>query len=406
MTQQTLLCERHVALGAKMVDFAGWLMPIQYPKGIVAEHLATRRGAGLFDVSHMGRFSVRGPNVMSFLQRFLTNDASTLTPGQSHYTLLANPAGGAIDDAYLYQLAEADYLLVVNASNAGKDFAHLRSHLTSFKDVELTDLSSTLGMVALQGPKSEGILAGLIEKGHLPVSKRNALSQVTLCGAPITLARTGYTGEPVCFELFVPLAALGTVWDTLLERGAEPIGLGARDTLRLEAGLPLYGHEFGIGPDGVEMPILACPVARYAVSFDKKRGDFSGAAALKQQAEALKRYAAGDFTQTSALPKVIRAFRLIDSGIARAGAVVYDKGTPVGWVTSGTMAPYWVPAMDGATPQLTNDRGQRALGLAMVDATVAADAVLEIEVRDRKLKTQLVRRNLENRKTDTAWAVV
>jgi aminomethyltransferase len=404
--KQTVLCGRHIALGARMADFAGWEMPIQYAGGIVAEHLATRRGAGLFDVSHMGRFHVFGRGALGFVQRFLTNNALNLAPGQSQYTLLANPAGGAIDDAYLYQVGEADYLLVVNASNAGKDFEYLASHVGGFEGVELVDLSDTLAMVALQGPTAEGMLAALLEKGALPVPKRNALSQGRLCGAEVTIARTGYTGEPVCFEVFVPVEAAGTLWDTLTARGAEPVGLGARDTLRLEAGLPLYGHEFGDGPDGAEIPILACPVARYGVSFDAAKGDFVGKAALMRQAEALKRYAAGDFSTTDDLPKVIRPFRLLDSGIARAGAVVYDKDSPVGWVTSGTMAPYWVPAQENGRLRLTDERGQRAIGLAIVSPEVSAEAIVETEVRGRRLKTQLDRRNLDNRTTDTAFAVV
>ena len=404
--KKTVLCEQHIALGARMTDFAGWQMPIQYPKGIVAEHLATRSGAGLFDVSHMGRFGIRGTGALSFLQHLLTNNALNISPGQSQYTLLANPAGGAIDDAYLYQLADADYLLVVNASNAPKDFDYLSSHLSSFKDVELTDLSEHIAMIALQGPQAEIILKPLIKHGSLPAPKRNALSHAVLFDVKTIIARTGYTGEPVCFELFIPADAVGTIWDTLIAQGAEPIGLGARDTVRLEAGLPLYGHEFGIGPDGTEIPILACPVARYAVDFDKAKGTFAGASALKQQADALKRYASGDFSQTAALPKVIRPFRLADSGIARAEAIVYHNDAPVGYVTSGTMAPYWITADEHGVPRLTDQRSQRAVGLAMIAPNIPSDALLETDVRGRRLKMQLVRRNLENRKNNIATAVL
>ncbi len=406
MMKQTILCSRHTALGAKMVDFAGWYMPIQYPGGIVAEHLATRRNAGLFDVSHMGRFHVCGPGAIAFLQAHLTNNVLNLTPGQSHYTILANPNGGAIDDAWLYQLADADYLLIVNASNAPKDLQHLRSNIAAFDGVELTDISDTLAMVALQGPKSESILTGLIENGQLPRAKRNALSTAKLCGVDAVIARTGYTGEPICFEVFISADTVGTLWDNLIAKGAEPIGLGARDTLRLEAALPLYGHEFGLGPDGKEIPILTCPIAKFAVSFDDAKGDYPGRTALLRQAEALKRYAAGDFSRTADLPGIIRPFRLADNGIARAGAVVYDQDGPVGFVTSGTMAPYWIPATSEDTMRLTDQRGQRAVGLVMVSSTVPADALLEVDVRGRRLKMQLVRRNLENRKSDTAFAVV
>jgi aminomethyltransferase len=180
----------------------------------------------------------------------------------------------------------------------------------------------------------------------------------------------------------------------------------ARDTLRLEAALPLYGHEFGLDPDGSEIPILACPVAKYAVSFDANKGDYTGKAALLRQAEALKRYAAGDFTQTADLPGLIRPFRVIDAGIVRAGAIVYDNRTPVGYVTSGTMAPFWVPETQGDSIRLTEQRAQRAPRAGDGQAERAADTLLEAEVRGRRLKLKLVRRNLENRKSDTAFAVM
>jgi aminomethyltransferase len=156
-------------------------MPIQYPQGIVAEHLATRRSAGLFDVSHMGRFQIRGRGAVPFLQAHLTNNVLNLTPGQSQYTILANPDGGAIDDAYLYQLAEGSYLLVVNASNALKDWQYLRSMQEAFEAAEMTDVSNSMAMIALQGPGAQDILAGLLEKRELPTPKRNALSEAALC---------------------------------------------------------------------------------------------------------------------------------------------------------------------------------------------------------------------------------
>lgn len=389
-----------------MADFAGWEMPIQYAGGIVAEHLATRKNAGLFDVSHMGRFRIRGEKTADFLQRFLTNNILNLSPGDSQYTIMANPEGGVIDDAYLYQLDRSDYLLVVNASNAQTDFEYLRSHVSAFDGVTLTDISESLAMIALQGPQSETILRTLLEDGTLPPKRRNALSRAAVCGAQATVARTGYTGEPICFEVFIAAEAVGLLWDALLDGGAEPVGLGARDTLRLEAGLPLYGHEFGVGPDGAEIGALACPIARYAVSFDQSKGEYVGKAALLRQAEARKRYAAGDFSQTSDLPRVIRSFRLTDSGVARAETVVYDRDKPVGSVTSGTVAPYWVTSKDGDTWRLTDQTGRRAIGLALVAPEVVFDAVLEADVRQRRLKMRLVRRNLDNRSGDIALAEI
>ena len=404
--KRTVLYDRHNDLGAKMADFAGWSMPIQYPKGIVAEHLATRKRAGLFDVSHMGRFRINGVKATDFLQRLLSNDVLNLSPGTSQYTLLANPQGGAIDDAYLYQLDASDYLLVVNASNAQKDLTYLLEHLSGFDGVRLTDQTDSLAMVAVQGPQSQTLLGELVEAGSLPERRRNALSRVTLCGAEAITARTGYTGEPICFEVFIASEAVGTLWEVLLERGAEPVGLGARDTLRLEAALPLYGHEFGIGPDGGEIPVLACPIAKFAVSFNERKGNYVGKNALLRQAETLKRYTKGDFSDTAAVEGIIRPFRLLDSGIARAGAVVYDTDSPVGYVTSGTAAPYWTAAAKGHTTRLIDESNRRSIGLAMIAPHVPADAVLEADVRGRRLKMQLVRRNLDNRSGDVALAVV
>ncbi len=404
--RQTILYSRHLELNARMADFAGWQMPIQYAKGIVAEHLATRKNAGLFDVSHMGRFRVKGAKAAEFLQQILTNNALNLSPGDSHYTLLANEQGGVNDDAYLYQLDRSDYLLVVNASNAGKDFEYLRSHLSAFDDVTLANVSDSLSMIALQGPQSETLLRRLTDGAALPPPRRNALSRLRLCGAEAVVARTGYTGEPICFEICIAAEAVGPLWDALIEVGAEAVGLGARDTLRLEAGLPLYGHEYGTAPGGGEIPALACPIARYAVNFDSTKGHYVGKEALQRQAQARKRYAAGDVSNTTDLPKIIRPFRLLDSGIARDQAIVYDADTPVGVVTSGTMAPYWVATKEDQRWRLTDQQARRAIGLALVGPHVPVDAVLEVDVRGRRLKMQLVRRNLDNRSADVALAVV
>ncbi|MBE0534058.1 MAG: glycine cleavage system aminomethyltransferase GcvT, partial [Phycisphaerae bacterium] len=291
MTDQrrTVLYDRHVAAGGRMVDFAGWRMPVQYGEGIVAEHLWTRKHASIFDVSHMGRFVFRGWGALPFLQYVLTNDASRLAVGQSQYTILADEGGAAVDDAYLYRFWDGAYLLVVNAANKDKDAAHLRSGLEGFKDVKMNDVSESLAMIALQGPGSEAILGELLEIGKLPPAGRNALCTAMICETEVWLGRTGYTGEPVCFELMFPCDAAEEIWDALVRHGARPAGLGARDTLRLEAGLPLYGHEYGLDEKGQEIPILACPLARFGVSFAEAKGDFVGRAALGRQREALER---------------------------------------------------------------------------------------------------------------------
>ena len=196
---RTVFYDQHVALGANMVEFAGWEMPVFYPTGIVEEHLATRKGAGLFDVSHMGRFILRGKGALPFLQHVLSNNAEALdirTVG-AQYTLIPTETGGAVDDAYLYRFVEDEYLLVVNAANREKDWEHFQRFLKDFKDVELTDQTAQITMLALQGPQSRAILEDIIEKGSFPEPARNAVSTVTISGVRVRVARTGYTGEPL-----------------------------------------------------------------------------------------------------------------------------------------------------------------------------------------------------------------
>lgn len=390
-----------------MVDFAGWQMPIQYPQGIVAEHLTTRKHAGLFDVSHMGRFSLTGDGAPAFLRHVLTNDCEKLTAGQAQYTILANDTGGAIDDAFLYRLTAEKFLLVVNASNKEKDWAHLQEQVFGFSDVVLEDVSDEVAMLALQGPKSETILQSIITEGTLPEPKRNALGKVSIGGTQVWAARTGYTGEPACFELFIPAAegALA-VWDKLIEAEAGPIGLGARDTLRLEAGLPLYGHELGTGKDGKEIPIYAIAQAGFAISFTDPNRQFIGRQALEAQAHAKIFYKSQDYSETAALPKMVRQMRLLDKGIARDGAAVYYESRPVGWVSSGTMVPFWEYKKNGQAVQLTDEHSQRAVGLCMIEPNVSVGSEIEIEVRGRKLKAKIVAKNLENHQDSTAYAVI
>ena len=390
--QKTVLHGRHVALGARMVEFAGWEMPLQYPGGIVAEHLKTRRFAGLFDVSHMGRFAFRGAGALPFLQHVLTSSAAALEVGQSQYTIIPNERGGAVDDAYLYRFFENEYLLVVNAANRQKDWDHLQAARTAFAQVEMTDESHGVAMLSLQGPLSKQMLAGLLESGSLPEPRRNALSIVTIGGSRILLARTGYTGEPLCFEMFLPREAAGAVWDLMVSRGASPVGLGARDTLRLEAGLPLYGHELGIDPEGREIPIFACPLAKTAVSFSPLKGEFIGRAALQRQHEEFKRVLQHDQAPREVLPRVTMPIAMLGKSIARAGAKVLsaDGKEVAGYVTSGTMVPYWKTQGEGLAVQLTDQTGLRAIGLAMVDSRLRAGQPIQVEVRGRRAEAVIV----------------
>ena len=389
--EKTILHDRHLALKAQMVDFGGWDMPIQYPAGILQEHLATRKRAGLFDVSHMGRFRVAGRGALPFLQRVLTNNAAALAVGKSHYSILANANGGAIDDAYLYRFTDGEFLLVVNAANRQKDWNHLQAALAEFADVALEDQSEALAMISLQGPESLRILTPLIESGSLPEAKRNALSSGAMFGQPVLIARTGYTGEPLGFELFVPAALAGRIWDALCEGGAAPVGLGARDTLRLEAGLPLYGHEFGIDRDGRDIPILAVGAAKIAVSFAPEKGEFLGKAALQKQFDALQAFKQADFSRIAALPRRVRLLALTGKGIARAGDRVFQQDTPVGYVTSGTMTPYWKTQGDGDAFRLLDETGKRAIALALLESSLPEGAALDVEIRGKRTEAVIVR---------------
>ncbi len=405
--RKTVLHDRHVALGARMVEFGGWRMPLQYPSGIVQEHLATRRSAGLFDVSHMGRFAFRGPGALGFLQHVLTNDAARLAVGEAQYTIAAHAEGGAVDDAYLYRFDAEEYLLVVNAANRRKDLDHFQAVLPDFAGVEpvqygsvWTDRSDEQAMLSLQGPLSGQILAGLIDSGRLPEPpQRNRLSTATIRGRRVRVARTGYTGEPLCFELFAPAEEAAALWDLLVEAGVSPVGLGARDTLRLEANLPLYGHELGADPDGRDIPVLASPSAAGAVSLSPRKGDFIGRGALGRQHEAFKKIACGDFSSLDDLPRIVRPVAVTGKAIARAGDRVFGAdGRHVGYVTSGTMVPYW--KIEGeSTDAGRNETGMRPIGLALLDGRLGEGDDLSIEVRGRRAGAVVVSRHLRSEGT-------
>ncbi len=388
--QKTVFNENHRAAGGKMVDFAGWEMPIQYTDGIVKEHLTTRRYSGLFDVSHMGRFIISGFDALNFIQYALTNDGSTLAVGLSQYTIIPTATGGAIDDAYLYRFEEDCFLLVVNASNIQKDWDHLHTLTEKFDDIKIENVSESIAMLAFQGADAEGILTKLIETGQMPKPPRNSLSEVTIKGLQVKIGRTGYTGEPVCFELFMPAANAEIIWDSLLECGATPIGLGARDTLRLEACLPLYGHEMGMDIDGNEIPLFACPLAKFAVSFNDAKGEFIGKKALKKQFDALTAFGEGNFSAIADLPQSIRPFCLTDKGIARDGNRVFDQDKCIGYITSGTMAPYWLVTGTPGDVTFSDETGMRAIGLALIDSKYKKGDKITIEVRNRKIPAAIV----------------
>ena len=394
--RRTVLHEWHVAHGGRMVPFGGWDMPVQYVGGITREHIATRTRAGLFDVCHMGRFRILGSGAAAFLSRMLTNDPSTLAPRQAHYTLLANEQGGAIDDAYLYRLGVEDFLLVVNAANREKDWAWLHTHRLP-ADVNFEDASEEIAMLALQGPASAQMLEAVIGQGTLPEARRNRLRIVIAAANELIIARTGYTGESVCFEIFVPRTAAVQLWQRLVDGGAQPAGLGARDSLRLEAGLPLYGHEYGRDLEGDEIPIFANALARYGVR-PAGQGTYVGSAALERQRSEFDEIVRG----TCATPVAQRLLSRMVKPLAafqsrrplRAGYRLFLDGDAVGYVSSGTSVP--VPSEGG---RFDDQPEMRPIGLAFIrsDLRHRAEAPVRFTVRDARgdvLAADLVERNL------------
>src|SRR3989475_7758610 len=313
--RRTPLFDKHTELGAKMVFFAGYEMPIQY-EGIVAEHRAVRNKAGLFDLSHMGEFFFKGRGAGATLDRIVSSDIAGLAVGQARYGLLTNERGTIVDDVIVYRISDGEYMMVVNAANIAKDRAHVVAHLN--EDVALDDRSYATALVAIQGPRAADILASQTDADVRSLPSFG-VTHGRVAGVRATLARTGYTGEDG-FEVFLANADASTVWDTLLAAGAEhgikPIGLGARDTLRLEARFSLYGNDIDETTDPIEAGL------GWTCKLDK---DFTGRGAI-----AAKK-AAGPTRKIAGL--------VIHGGVARHGHEVTHDGDVVGHVTSGTYGP-------------------------------------------------------------------
>lgn len=392
--KRTQLYDVHVAAGATMVDFGGWEMPIQYPSGIIAEHLYTRQVCSLFDVSHMGRLLIEGPQRKEFLQHVLTSNVSALDLNMAQYCIIPNENGGAVDDAYLYLFQEDNYLLVVNAANIDKDLEHLNRALSGF-DCTITNISDQWASIAVQGPKSKEMLMTLTG-GVSPTKEptKNSLGTVSLEGHQARIAKTGYTGEPLGYEVYVRSEDAVWLWNRLVELGARPAGLGARDTLRMEASFPLYGHEMGTAPDGSEIPIFAVPLAKFAVSFSAQKGEFIGRAALERQHRAFVRYMDRDFSDLSPLPRRIAPIALLDRGVMRAGMEIYRGDKLVGWVTSGTMVPYFKTQGQGLSTVILEASGKRAIGLCYIDSDVLVDDTVEVDIRGKRLKAVIPARHM------------
>ncbi len=376
MSKKTPINPWHAANGGKLVDFAGWELPVQYGGGIIHEHLTVRKFGGLFDICHMGRFLISGPGGLDFLERSLTNSAAKLAVGEAQYTLICNEEGRPLDDAFTYRLKEDEYLLVVNAANKDKDWAWLNR--LDLGGASLEDKSSELAMIAVQGPQTARLLAGLARDGLPAWNKRNG-GWITLAGVECFACRTGYTGEPVSYELFMPGDRALGLWTELAIQGAglgvEPAGLGARDTLRLEAGLPLYGHEYS-----EERPALSVPLARYGMDLYEGRPDFPGKAALMAQAKEL---AEG---KTGLVPQRVLKIAGPEKGMMREGSQVLQEGEPVGELTSATMVPAWL--FEGDEPG--DESGKRLIGMALVERKVKSGQTVEVKYRKRSLEAKAV----------------
>jgi aminomethyltransferase len=351
--RRTPLYERHVAAGARMVDFAGWEMPVQY-RGVIDEHQAVRTAAGLFDVSHMGEVRVAGPGAEAFVQGLTPNDVTKLTPGRAHYSALLTEEGTFVDDLLVYRISADEFFIVVNASNADGDFDWMAAQ--PHPDCELENVSDHWALLALQGPKAVGILQRLTATA-LDGIRYYHFTRGEVGGKPVILSRTGYTGEDG-FEIYCAPADAAALWDLLLETGQGdglvPAGLGARDTLRLEAAMSLYGHEIDRETTPWEAGL------DWIVKLDK--GEFLGRAALVAARQAGPR-------------KRLVGFEVEGRGIARQGHAVMSGGRQVGVVTSGTHSPTL----------------GRALGLAYVEPALAAPGTaLAIDVRGREVAARVV----------------
>jgi aminomethyltransferase len=327
--KKTALNATHRALRAKMVDFGGWDMPVEYPcpgGGLIAEHLAVRTGVGLFDVSHMGEIQFRGPGALAAVQHITMNDASRLKDGQAHYSALLTPQGTFVDDILVHRLSPNDYLLVVNAGTKDKDLAWIRQHAGSFPSIHIADYSSYYSQLALQGPRALQTLQKLT-KVDLAAIKNYWFTWGTVAGVNgVLIARTGYSGEDG-FEVYLPADEPTTVkvWNELLSAGEEfgirPCGLGARNTLRLEAGMSLYGHEIS---DTIN--VFEAGLERW-LKLDK--GEFVGRHALQE-------------IQSNGGPsRKLIGLEMVDRGIARDGYPVLNlEGHEIGTITSGSPAPF------------------------------------------------------------------
>lgn len=354
MDKKTSLYDTHVKYGGTMVPFAGYLLPIQYKSGIKQEHLAVRNNAGLFDVSHMGEILVEGRTSLKYLNYVLTNDFTDLKISEARYSPMCNEAGGTVDDLIVYKLSEDKFLVVVNAANEEKDFNWMVKH--KIDGTSISNISKEYGQLALQGPNSEKILLQLVSEDMIPKKSYTANLNGKIKDIPCIISRTGYTGEDG-FEIYMPADQAPNVWELLMTAGKEfgliPCGLGARDTLRMEAGMPLYGHEMNdeISPKTAGLG--------FAVKMDKD--NFIGKEALEKDMPLARRRV---------------GLKVTGRGIIRENEKIFKDGEEIGFTTSGTFLPY----MDGAYALAIVDSTKREIG-----------AKVNVSVRGRNIEAEMVK---------------
>ncbi len=353
--KKTPLNARHRSLGARMVEFGGWDMPVEY-SGLVNEHMAVRTRAGLFDVSHMGQIEIAGRDALKAVQHITCNDAGKLAQNQAQYSALTTPDGTFVDDVLTYKLSDEHFMLVVNASNIIKDFQWIAEHIRDAGDAAAVNTSSRYALIALQGPVARDVLQTLTG-ADLSAVKYYWFTTGEVANVMATISRTGYTGEDG-FEVFVPPSAAERVWDAILNAGRSagviPAGLGARDTLRLEAAMRLYGNDMDETTTVLEADL------GWIVGW--KKDEFIGADVLRRQ-------------KAGGVARKLVGFEVLDRAIARHGYDVYVDGAKAGVVTSGTQTPFV----------------KKAIGMAYVPADrTAAGSEFEVDVRGRRVRAQVV----------------
>ena len=360
--RRTPLLEAHRRASAKIVSFAGWEMPVEY-EGVRVEHLAVRNGAGIFDVSHMGEIETRGPPALDFLQELLSNDLSKISESGAQYTMLCSEDGGVIDDMIIYRFPDEEgeqvFLSVVNAANTETDLNWLSDHAASWDDVNVSDVSDEYAMIALQGPKAPSILESLWDGGNPEDLGRFRYTQAQVAGVEALVCHTGYTGEDGVELLLAPEDA-EKLWSALVDAGAKPIGLGARDTLRLEVCFPLYGNELSLERTPIEAGLKWC------CALDK---DFIGGGAIQK-------------IQATGPKEMLVALKIVERGIPRAGCAVLHEGRIVGEVTSGTLSP---------------SLGE-GIGMAYIESELAEPGTaIDIDIRGKVRPAQVVPKPLHKK---------